>query len=44
MKAIFNILKRSNAITQERVIVDRRLLKFDNSKSALWSRAERYAH
>jgi hypothetical protein len=44
MKAIFNVLKRSNAITQEYVITDRQLLKFDNSKGTLWSRAKRYAH
>ncbi len=44
MKAILNVLKRSNTITQEYVIVDRKLLKFDNSKGALWSRAKRYAH
>ena len=44
MKATFNVLRQTNTITQESVIVNRRVLKFDNSKGSLWSRARRYAH
>jgi len=44
MKTIFNVLRQTNTITQESVIVNRRVLKFNNSKGTLWSRAKRYAH
>ncbi|WP_452599830.1 hypothetical protein [Pontimicrobium sp. MEBiC01747] len=44
MKTLFNVLRQANTITQESVIVNRKVLKFDNSKGTLWSRAKRYAY
>ena len=44
MKAIINILKKSNKITNDSLFVNREILRFSNTKDAIWNGAKRYAH
>ncbi|WP_299886796.1 hypothetical protein [uncultured Lacinutrix sp.] len=44
MKAIINILRKSNRITDDSLFVRREVLRFSNTKEALWNGAKRYAH
>lgn len=44
MRTINKISKQLNTLTQENVILSRRILNFNNSKGVIWKGTKRYAH
>ena len=44
MKAIINTLSKSNNITQERILINRTISRFSNTKEALWNGVKRYSY